>query len=617
MHVQVNMNKIKLMAIFGLIFIFLIGIGYAECEDPILKYKKCVDSKCGTGILRQPGCDDSCKDILLEEQNGLNNCTEEPDTCSKHACQVTLTSDYEGVSADGVSSIKFTLVLSGDYEDFSIELRSKNGENLKGKTIDMGQELIFIPDQADKNKNYLEPQTVEAVGWCAPKQASCETQEPDKQYSRKDFTVEQPPIFFVHGVLSSAETWTSFERMAHEGGWQYDDISYPSGDNVKNAQQLSIETRRFITNINHGEFYNNKRISATKLDIVSHSMGGLVTRQYIGSKEYDENIRKFVMIGTPNHGSWGAQGGDWLAILTAGMAVALVPYEWYGAFTQLKPDNDFINRLNLQSLNPDIEYRTIAGTGWSTFIDPDKPSTWRGDGVVLVDSVRLSNVPLYCTYDAHSSEIFWVKPGILTSGASEWTTSKGGALTSSILVYRITRSLLLTGVAEDVTDCNQEFIPKNQFIAWLRSPATLHAYDENGNHVGLDKKGKFENTIGDGVYYNYNSSEIEGQVIKIVSDKKIMFVVKGYETGNIGLEFTHVEANGSIVQNNFENISIDKKTQYTFDASSEMPELIKQEVKTSVNWYMPAIAILVIVCGVLLIIRSSRKNNKSKAVSKK
>lgn len=599
--------KIHSRIICGLFFLILVNNGYALCLEPdILELKRCSE-KCETGLVMQGSCFDSpvvaeCRAKWWDEYNQYTNCSEgKEEVCLKHACQVTTASDFDGVSADGVSNITFTLVLSGDYEDFEIYLKPKKGETLDGKIDQVSDKVItFTPNEAGKSKNYLEPQKVEAVGWCVPKQAECETNEPPKHYSNKTFTIEQPPIFFVHGVLSSAETWKSFERMAHEAGWQYDDISYPSGDNVKNAHQLSVETRRFITSINHGEFYNNKKISATKLDIVSHSMGGLVTRQYIGSGEYDKNIRKFIMIGTPNHGSWGAQAGDWLAILTAGMAVALVPYEWHGAFTQLKPDNEFINRLNSQSLNPDIEYRTIAGTGWGTFVGPGKPSTWRGDGVVLVDSVQLPNVPLYCTYDAHSSEIFWVKPGILTSGASEWTTSKGGALTSSTAVFGITRSLLLTGVAESVADCKQEFIPKNQYIAWLKSPATLHAYDESGNHVGLNKKGKFENTIGAGVYYNYNSSEIEGQVIKIAGDKKIRFVAKGYGTGNIGLEFTHVEANGSIIKSSYENISIDEKTQYTYNISSEKPEIVRGEIEPDNNWYAPAIAILLIVCGVLL-----------------
>ena len=43
--------------------------------------------------------------------------------------------------------------------------------------------------------------------------------------------------------------------------------------------------------------------SYTKVDIIAHSMGGLLVRAYIQSDLYDNDIDKFVMIGTPNQGS--------------------------------------------------------------------------------------------------------------------------------------------------------------------------------------------------------------------------------------------------------------------------------------------------------------------------
>jgi len=55
-----------------------------------------------------------------------------------------------------------------------------------------------------------------------------------------------------------------------------------------------------------------------KVYIVAHSMGGLVARTYIQSPQYDFDVDKFVMLGTPNEGSpvlyplWA--GGDLLAV---------------------------------------------------------------------------------------------------------------------------------------------------------------------------------------------------------------------------------------------------------------------------------------------------------------
>ena len=51
-----------------------------------------------------------------------------------------------------------------------------------------------------------------------------------------------------------------------------------------------------------------------KVHIIAHSMGGLVTRSYIQSSSYSNDISRFAIIGTPNHGSANAYymwyGGD-------------------------------------------------------------------------------------------------------------------------------------------------------------------------------------------------------------------------------------------------------------------------------------------------------------------
>ncbi len=53
---------------------------------------------------------------------------------------------------------------------------------------------------------------------------------------------------------------------------------------------------------------------SNKVDIVAHSMGGLLTRSYVQSENYIDDVRKFAVVGTPNKGAdlayylW--EGGD-------------------------------------------------------------------------------------------------------------------------------------------------------------------------------------------------------------------------------------------------------------------------------------------------------------------
>lgn len=46
-----------------------------------------------------------------------------------------------------------------------------------------------------------------------------------------------------------------------------------------------------------------KRSGSKQVDIIAHSMGGLVTRSYVQSDGYENDVRKFAMIGTPNKGA--------------------------------------------------------------------------------------------------------------------------------------------------------------------------------------------------------------------------------------------------------------------------------------------------------------------------
>jgi pimeloyl-ACP methyl ester carboxylesterase len=56
------------------------------------------------------------------------------------------------------------------------------------------------------------------------------------------------------------------------------------------------------------------KAGTSKVNIIAHSMGGLLTRAYIQSEGYDNDIDRFAMVGTPNHGSsltyYMVEGGD-------------------------------------------------------------------------------------------------------------------------------------------------------------------------------------------------------------------------------------------------------------------------------------------------------------------
>lgn len=483
-------------------------------------------------------------------------------TFSSDKCSLKITKDYDGVSADGSSSISFSLEVTGDHDSFDFYLVPIDGA-LDGVTSKPNSKtIIYTPNSANSPHTYLTPQPVNAVAECTPKNLQTKVTISEK------FTVEQPPLFFVHGWLSNASPlWDNFEQRAESEGWEYLDISYPGdGDNIINAQQLAQEITDFIQQINDGYFYNNKKISATKLDVVAHSMGGLVTRAYI-SYFYQGDIRKFVMIATPNHGAQDARYASFLGI--GGVATE-----------QLKPNNPFLNDLNSQNplLHPDIEYHLIAGVGWLTDTSNLQLVTCRGDAIVTLESAKLEGVPTYCVYDTHNSQTYWFFPMCPLTyfhNGGGWFTSEGGTVSTSDASYSTTKSLLLTGTAVSVAPCDLEDSPAPAVRAVVKSPVTIHAYDIEGNHIGFNEENELVNEIGEGAYYS-NGSETEHQIIKIAGAQDITFEIIGESEGEFGFELTKWNEEGEETTFDLGITPTGPEVVHTVDGSSETPELIKE-----------------------------------------
>jgi pimeloyl-ACP methyl ester carboxylesterase len=101
-----------------------------------------------------------------------------------------------------------------------------------------------------------------------------------------------------------------------------------------------------------------------RMDIVGHSMGGLVGLYYLKRMGGRRRVRRLIMLGTPTSGTWSALLG-----------VALAPLG--RASLQLLPDSAFLRELDAGDLPDGVEIFSVAG-------DRDRlapPSTTRLRGV--------------------------------------------------------------------------------------------------------------------------------------------------------------------------------------------------------------------------------------------
>lgn len=107
-----------------------------------------------------------------------------------------------------------------------------------------------------------------------------------------------------------------------------------------------------------------------KVTIISHSMGGLVTRRYIQIFGGDK-IDKFIMIATPNAGVTGAIA-DYCTLVGEQQECK-----------DLKADSLFLNKLNRDNSTSNVDSYVIYGSGCDT-------NGKDGDGIVSIESAKLS-----------------------------------------------------------------------------------------------------------------------------------------------------------------------------------------------------------------------------------
>ena len=154
------------------------------------------------------------------------------------------------------------------------------------------------------------------------------------------------PIIFVHGWSSSGSTWNTMASRFRADGWtaaQTVQWSYnTSQSNATTAQQLStlVDQVRAST-------------GSAKVDLISHSMGGLSTRYYVKNLGGAAKVDDFVSLAGPNHGTNTA----FLCFQTS--------------CRQMWPGSSFLNQLNSGDETPGaVSY----GTWWSPcdeVINPD------------------------------------------------------------------------------------------------------------------------------------------------------------------------------------------------------------------------------------------------------
>lgn len=141
-----------------------------------------------------------------------------------------------------------------------------------------------------------------------------------------------PPVVMVHGLWGSPSTFDALESQLKSNYLSRDDVNIR--DLLVNRVDYSIEekaSRGFSFNAPYVKSKINETlfwlalygVSCGKVDIVAHSMGGLVTRQCMVDFGYAPYMRKLITANSPHSGSQAANYllGNFKGALQAGVLI--------------------------------------------------------------------------------------------------------------------------------------------------------------------------------------------------------------------------------------------------------------------------------------------------------
>jgi triacylglycerol lipase len=104
------------------------------------------------------------------------------------------------------------------------------------------------------------------------------------------------PILFVHGWNSSATTWnTMIDRFVAAG--------YPRSRMVAITYNSNQSNATIANQVRDAANALRNQTGAAKIDIITHSMGGLSSRYYLKNLGGSSLVDDWVSLGGPNHGT--------------------------------------------------------------------------------------------------------------------------------------------------------------------------------------------------------------------------------------------------------------------------------------------------------------------------
>ena len=179
---------------------------------------------------------------------------------------------------------------------------------------------------------------------------------------------EKTPIIFVHGLYHNQTGWYFYLRWFRRWGW-----SHVKAVNLRGKFRSIHEFARILAD----EVEKVKAESQSdQVDLVGHSMGGLVIRAYLTEDSARAKIRRVVTLGSPH-------GGSKLAVLGLGQAAK-----------EMIPGSAFLQSLSQSLQIPQSGRFCSIYTVVDNMVLPNEATKLTWDGVKNLETRGVDHVGL-------------------------------------------------------------------------------------------------------------------------------------------------------------------------------------------------------------------------------
>ncbi|MDD7885739.1 T9SS type A sorting domain-containing protein [Flavivirga sp. 57AJ16] len=265
------------------------------------------------------------------------------------------------IAADGSSATLFKYS-SSEIENISFKVKEdqNNNPDLYG-SFEVG---VFVNDSLNVTYNHPKyfPEVNQQNKVVSIEIINSNTNEVFDEFQLK---IVRPSVLMVHGIWSDGNKAFGgmMKRLLEEEMYLQSQLQYAeyAGDRHNKDNKFDFKSNG-IDNLKRIALENN--ISLSKIDVLAHSNGGLLTRQYIQDNAYENDINKLITLNTPHSGSQLANyllSNEAFAIYLRGLMAEHRFYTERGVIDDLRVDGNFIKNLNNHSIEQfSVMYESIG-----------------------------------------------------------------------------------------------------------------------------------------------------------------------------------------------------------------------------------------------------------------